>query len=166
VSSPARSRPVRTEPPGGWGHGSLLPPPPPVLRLTGTGFGPAVQGPVDATLAARLEYVCRGMTIAEVARRTGFATQTVRRYLWGQSRPRPEFLSAVCARFGVSGGWLLTGLGAELEPVEPTEAHTTEALALVRRVGILCERARRLGVFVDAPDEVASPCEAQDPARA
>lgn len=61
-------------------------------------------------LHARLERLVGGLSNAEVARRTGVHSESVRRYRRG-AEPSARFLAAVCEAFGVSGDWLLCGRG-------------------------------------------------------
>ncbi|MCA9279538.1 MAG: helix-turn-helix transcriptional regulator [Phycisphaeraceae bacterium] len=66
---------------------------------------------MDTTqLHERLIAAAGGRTYRHLSELTGTNSETVRRYMNGQS-PSAEFLQALCVSLGISGTWLLTGSG-------------------------------------------------------
>jgi hypothetical protein len=62
-------------------------------------------------IRSRIRSVCAGRTFDELSRATGVHGETVRRQVRGLSRPNVEFITALCMAYGISGTWLLCGLG-------------------------------------------------------
>ncbi|CAG1007810.1 hypothetical protein PHYC_03480 [Phycisphaerales bacterium] len=62
-------------------------------------------------VSLRIGVACAGHTMAEIAKRTGWEAETVRRYLRRGHRPSVDFVAAVAERFAVSVRWLILGEG-------------------------------------------------------
>ncbi len=67
--------------------------------------------PPSYGIRSRIRSVCAGRTFDELCRATGVHDETVRRQVRGISKPNVEFITALCLAYGISGTWLLTGLG-------------------------------------------------------
>lgn len=68
------------------------------------------EGAPHAAFAERLRSIriARGLTVKELARRTGIAVRSIERYESGIRRPRTA-LPALCLELDVDPHWLLTG---------------------------------------------------------
>ncbi len=108
-------------------------PSPGTAKLDGA---PAPSAPHDACspgyagLPARVRLITRGLSCAEVARRTRHNHETVRRFL-REGRATARFLAALCEAFAVSGDWLLTGRGHPTAP--PGGSRTRPSLKVQTR---------------------------------
>ena len=89
----------------------------------------------QTTLHDRLCTATGDRTVASLATMTHTPSETVRRYLTGQT-PSPEFMSALCEKLRINGDWLLLGRGpmrteqmraAALEHADPSELLTAMA---------------------------------------
>lgn len=95
-------------------------------------------------LAARLRAVIGSDSFRDVAQRTGFNHETVRRYLNGASEPGAEFLACFITAYQLSPGWVLFERGG------PTAASMTrDALAEAGIDDLLGEVADRLSPLTD-----------------
>lgn len=115
-------------------------------------------------------------TYREIGELTNTNSETVRRYMSGQS-PSVEFVASLCRRLNVSSEWLLTGRGpvklTELKMQALREADAGELLtAMATTMEKLLERVDRLerytqslearlrsaegSIFVDPPQESES----------
>ncbi len=86
-------------------------------------------------IAHRLVEITGDHSFREVARRTGFHAETVRRYLQGASKQSVEFISAVVREYDADATVLLRG-----EAREPSE----EALRMCKTSDLIGELSRRL----------------------
>lgn len=79
-------------------------------------------------LHERLYEIAGDRTYRALADITGLNSETVRRYMQGQS-PSVEFLASICAAMGVSANWLLMGQGPMRAPDARrlAEAHANPA---------------------------------------
>lgn len=62
-------------------------------------------------VSLRIAAACSGYTLSQIAKRTGWGAETVRRYVRQGHRPSVDFVAAVAERFNVSVGWLVLGEG-------------------------------------------------------
>jgi transcriptional regulator with XRE-family HTH domain len=62
-------------------------------------------------LAARMSEALQGVTCATIAERTGWGTETIRRYLQGKTSPPATILMVLAERFGINPDFLLLGRG-------------------------------------------------------
>ena len=62
-------------------------------------------------LAARLCDALAGVSCAKIAERTGWSTESVRRYLQGKASPPATLLMVLAERFGLNPEFLLLGRG-------------------------------------------------------
>lgn len=62
-------------------------------------------------LAARLREALKGISFTEIGRRTGWSTETVRRYLRGKASPPATLLMVLVDEFSVNPEYLLLGRG-------------------------------------------------------
>ncbi len=69
--------------------------------------------PTLPAFRARVIALIESKSRRDVARTTGVSTETLRRYLRGDS-PSCEFIMALCEEFGVSAHWLMFGQGPRL----------------------------------------------------
>lgn len=86
-------------------------------------------------IAHRLVEITGDHSYREVARRTGFHAETVRRYLQGASKQSVEFISAVVREYDADASVLLRG-----EARAPSE----EALRMCKTSDLIGELSRRL----------------------
>ena len=66
----------------------------------------------------------------QIAERVGMNAESVRRYMYGYAVPA-EFIAAICREYGVSGSWLLLGLGTRTlaeHRLEAVRSATTQEL--------------------------------------
>ncbi|MBX3356959.1 MAG: helix-turn-helix transcriptional regulator [Phycisphaeraceae bacterium] len=66
--------------------------------------------PAMPAFRTRMTALIESKSRREIARATGVSTETLRRYLRGDS-PSCEFVMALCEEFGVSAHWLMFGSG-------------------------------------------------------
>lgn len=100
----------------------------------------------------RLIAAAAGRTYRHVAELTSTNAETVRRYMNGQS-PSAEFLQAMCAALGLSGTWLLTGVGPmradEITSAALRQADPSDLLgAMAGSIETLIDRVSRLELYV------------------
>lgn len=107
-------------------------------------------------LHERLHAVAGHLSYRRLAELTGQNSETVRRYMQGQS-PSVEFVSALCDRLGVSGEWLLTSRGPKLQ--KDTKDHALRQsspgellAAMAAALESLAERVDRLEAFTQTLD--------------
>jgi transcriptional regulator with XRE-family HTH domain len=103
-----------------------------------------------------LAAVAGPRTLRAIAELTGTNSETVRRYMQGQS-PSVEFLAALCDALKINGEWLLCGRGPM--KADDVKAHALrnasggELLqALVTAIEKLTERMDRVEVFTQLLD--------------
>jgi len=105
------------------------------------------------TIQDRLRSLMDGRAATEVADRTGFHVDSVRRYIGGQ-KPSLEFLTAVCHAYGVSAEWLLEGFGEPhqdeakvqaLREADPADLLVVMAEQMAELRGRVERMERRLG---------------------
>jgi transcriptional regulator with XRE-family HTH domain len=91
------------------------------------GVKTGISGPLmNDEIAARLRGALSGCSYRGVAARTGFHHESVRRYMRGESKIPAEFVSAVCAVYGVEPGTLLND---RVHLINLPEVAGTEELA-------------------------------------
>lgn len=110
----------------------------------------------ESALHERLAAVVGSRTYRAIAELTGTNSETVRRYMLGQS-PSVEFLVAICEAFKINGEWLLCGRGPmKAEDVKSHALKTASAgellQAMVTAIEKLTERMDRVEVFVQLLD--------------
>lgn len=84
-----------------------------------------------------------GISITEAAERSGIPYRSWQNYLSGEREPKASALSQICTRLGISGGWLLTGMGEmlvaqeskETDQATPETRHEATMLSIYRELG-------------------------------
>ncbi|USO00304.1 MAG: helix-turn-helix transcriptional regulator [Phycisphaeraceae bacterium] len=107
-------------------------------------------------LHERLRVAAGERTYRELGKITGTHSESVRRYMQGQS-PSVEFLTGLCSSLGINGDWLLTGSGpmqqSAIRDHALRDAGTPDLLrAMSDTVSILIERVDRLERFVQTAE--------------
>jgi len=92
----------------------------------------------QAELVARIAEACRPHSLRDLAEAVGCSTETIRRYVTGQTSPSTDFLHTLCQGHGYSAEWLLCGRGARTRSEATLEAART--LTAVELLQILGER--------------------------
>jgi transcriptional regulator with XRE-family HTH domain len=87
-------------------------------------------------MLGRINQLCEGMTVAEVARITRTNPETARRFLNGMNHPTVRFLAGLCAHTRASLDWVV--LGRQLG------SQGIDAAAVRRRAEVLSADATRL----------------------
>jgi transcriptional regulator with XRE-family HTH domain len=110
----------------------------------------------ESPLHERLAAIAGSRTYRAVAELTGTNSETVRRYMQGQT-PSVEFLAALCNAFKINGEWLLCGRGPM--KAEDVKSHALRSAtgpelltALVAAIERLTDRMDRIEVFVQLLD--------------
>lgn len=104
-------------------------------------------------LAARLCDALQGVSCAKIAERTGWSTESIRRYLQGKASPPATLLMVLAERFGLNPEFLLLGRGpAHLEGADarPRPVSTREVLDALYFLVAEHEAARNAG---ERPEE-------------
>ena len=85
-------------------------------------------------LPERLRITVGPASYRQIADRVEMNAESVRRYMHGQAVPA-EFIAAVCRAYGVSGSWLLLGIGPRTLDADRSatirSATTEELLAAI-----------------------------------
>lgn len=88
--------------------------------------GPASEpDPSLDAVRERLKEVLKGQSCRTIAMRTGTHPETVRRYL-AFGHPSVEFVGMIAREYGISGDWLLLGIGTA-RPQERVERALRDA---------------------------------------
>ncbi len=105
----------------------------------------------ESPLHERLAAVVGPRTFRAIAELTGTNSETVRRYMQGQT-PSVEFLASLCEALKINGEWLLCGRGPM--KAEDVKSHALRSAsggellgALVTAIERLTDRVDRLEVF-------------------
>lgn len=96
------------------------------LRTGTTTSKPSTIQAARETFRDRLRHAFDGATNAEIARRIGALSGTVRPYLEGDRLPAPEILLKITLATGVNLHWLLTGEGSRRVETENTFTEAEE----------------------------------------
>jgi len=105
-----------------------------------------------SALHQRIHAVAGHMTYRALAECTGNNSETIRRYMQGQS-PSAEFLTALCSHFDLNAQWLILGQGpakrAEARAHAIRQANPGELLAAIAdALEKLTQRVDRIELFV------------------
>jgi transcriptional regulator with XRE-family HTH domain len=100
----------------------------------------------ESPLHERLAAVAGPRTFRAIAELTGTNSETVRRYMQGQT-PSVEFLASLCNAFKINGEWLLCGRGPM--KAEDVKTHALKAASGAELLGALATAVERLTERMD-----------------
>ena len=66
----------------------------------------------EVEIRRRLNESVHQLSLAQIGRETGYNSETVRRYMQGQSRITADFLGQVCVKFQLDANYILNGTRA------------------------------------------------------